>query len=228
MWNTINFDVSVIFTCVYLESSDFMKKSDVFNTELNYINDEQIRESTKYLLDRLPDYFYQMPASTSGRFHPEFSLGEGGLVRHTKAAVRIAIELFRDSVFNTFEFKEHEQDLIIMALLLHDGFKQGWNEEGHTRFDHPLIAANFIFDNIANLPMKQFDTLQVRRLVASHMGPWNTDKDGKKILPIPVRYDEKFVHACDYLASRNFLNICFVDNEIVDSVDRERVRILKK
>jgi hypothetical protein len=169
-----------------------------------------------------------MPASTSGRFHPEFSLGEGGLVRHTKAAVRIAIELFRDSVFNTFEFKEHEQDLIIMALLLHDGFKQGWNGKGHTRFDHPLIAANFIFDNIANLPMKQFDTLQVRRLVASHMGPWNTDKDGKKILPIPVRYDEKFVHACDYLASRNFLNICFTNNEIVDSVDRERVRILKK
>jgi hypothetical protein len=40
MWNTINFDVSVIFTCVYLKSSDFMKKSDVFNTELNYIKDE--------------------------------------------------------------------------------------------------------------------------------------------------------------------------------------------
>lgn len=43
MWNTINFDVSVIFTCMYLESIDFMKKSNVFNTELNYIKDEQIR-----------------------------------------------------------------------------------------------------------------------------------------------------------------------------------------
>lgn len=228
MWITINFDVSVIFTCVYLESSDFMKKSDVFNTELNYIKDEQIRESTEYLLDRLPDYFYQMPASMSGLHHPEFSLGEGGLVRHTKAAVRIAIELFRDDIFNTFEFKEHEQDLIIMALLLHDGFKQGKIDSGHTAFDHPLIAAEFIFSNITKLPMNQLDTLQVRRLVASHMGPWNKDKDGNKILPVPVKYDEKFVHACDYLASRNFLNICFINNEIVDSSDRGQVRKLKK
>jgi len=203
-------------------------KSDVFNTELNYIKDDRIRESAEYLLNRLPDYFYTMPASTSGKHHPAFSLGEGGLVRHTKAAVRIAIELFKDNVFNIFEFKDNTQDLIIMALLLHDGFKQGKEDTGHTAFDHPLIAAHFIFENIAKLPMNQIDTLQVRRLVASHMGPWNTDKNGNKILPIPVRDDEKFVHACDYLASRNFLNITFVNNEIVDSVDRGQAKILKK
>ena len=202
-------------------------RSDVFNTELNYIKDNRIRESTKFLLEKLPDYFYTMPASMSGLHHPEFSLGKGGLVRHTKVAVRIAIELFRDNVFNTFEFNEHSQDLILMALLLHDGFKQGKIESGHTAFDHPLIAAEFVFQNITKLSMNQLDTLQVRRLIASHMGPWNIDERGNKILPLPVRYDEKFVHACDYLASRDFLNINFVDNEIVDSVDRNLIRKLK-
>ena len=203
-----------------------MKKSDVFYTELNYIQDDQIRESTKYLLDRLPDYFYIMPASTSGKYHPKFSLGEGGLVRHTKAAVRIAIELFKDDVFN--EFDEHHQDLIIMALILHDGLKQGWSEEGHTAIDHPLIISKFIFENVNNLNMKVFDILMVMRLIKSHMGPWNKDKNGNKILPIPNSYDEKFVHLCDYIASRNFLNITFSNNEIVDSVDRGSVRKLKK
>ena len=202
-------------------------RSDVFNTELNYIKDNRIRESTKFLLEKLPDYFYTMPASMSGLHHPEFSLGKGGLVRHTKVAVRIAIELFRDNVFNTFEFNEHSQDLILMALLLHDGFKQGKIESGHTAFDHPLIAAEFVFQNITKLSMNQLDTLQVRRLIASHMGPWNIDERGNNILPLPVRYDEKFVHACDYLASRDFLNINFVDNEIVDSVDRNLIRKLK-
>lgn len=202
-------------------------RSDVFNTELNYIKDNRIRESTKFLLEKLPDYFYTMPASMSGLHHPEFSLGKGGLVRHTKAAVRIAIELFRDNVFNTFEFNEHSQDLILMALLLHDGFKQGKIESGHTAFDHPLIAAEFVFQNITKLSMNQLDTLQVRRLIASHMGPWNIDERGNKILPLPVRYDEKFVHACDYLASRDFLNIKFVDNEIVDSANRTLIRKLK-
>ena len=58
MWDTFNTDVGIIFACMYLESEIFMVKSDVFNTELNYINDEKIRESARYLLDRLPDYFY--------------------------------------------------------------------------------------------------------------------------------------------------------------------------
>ena len=198
-----------------------MSKSDVFNTELNFIKDDSIRESTEYLLDRLPDYFYKMPASMSGLHHPEFSLGEGGLVRHTKAAVR-------DNIFNTFEFGEKTQDLIIMALLLHDGFKQGKVDSGHTLFEHPLLAAQFVFENISKLPMNQLDTLQVRRLIASHMGPWNADKTGKVILPIPKRDDEIFVHLCDYIASRNFLNITFANNEIVDSVDRGQAKTLKK
>lgn len=226
MWNSVNTDVSVVFTCMYLEVGSFMEKSNVFNTELNYIEDDKIRESTKYLLDRLPDYFYVMPASTSGKHHPEFSLGEGGLVRHTKAAVKIAMELFRNDVFNRFD--GHEQDLIIMALILHDGLKQGWNEKGHTCFEHPLLVSKFIFENISSLSMKKIDSLTVMRLIKAHMGPWNTDKEGNVVLPVPTLYDEKFVHLCDYIASRNFLNINFIDNEIVDSVDRQQIKVLKK
>ena len=204
-----------------------MEKSQIFSTELSYIKDDKIRLSTIYLLNNLPDYFYIIPSSSSGKYHPEYALGVGGLVRHTKAAVRIAIELFRDNVFNTFEFSEHSHDLIIMALLLHDGFKQGKVASNHTSFDHPLIAANFVFENIANLPMSKFDALQVRRLIASHMGPWNSDKTGKIILPVPMTNEEKFVHLCDYMASRNFLNIMFVDNEIVDSANRGKAKVLK-
>ena len=228
LWYTFNTDVSVIFSRVYLESEGFMNKSAVFSTELNYIKDENIRNSAIYLLELLPDYFYTMPASTSGKYHPDFSLGEGGLVRHTKAAVRIAVELFRDNVFNEFEYGERTHDLIIMALLLHDGFKQGFVAGGHTAYDHPLIAAEFVFQNMTKLPMKQLDALQVRRMIASHMGPWNVDKTGTIILPVPKRDDEAFVHLCDYMASRNFLNINFVDNEIVDTVERGQAKVLKK
>ena len=39
--------------------------------------------------------------------------------------------------------------------------------------------------------------------------------------------EEKFVHLCDYMASRNFLNIMFVDNEIVDSANRGKAKVLK-
>ena len=64
-------------------------KKEYFNIELSRINDDKVKQSTEIILDLLPDYFYTMPASTSGKYHPHFSLGDGGLVRHIKVACRI-------------------------------------------------------------------------------------------------------------------------------------------
>ena len=193
-------------------------KKDYFNVELEKMQDDNIRESTKIILNMLPDYFYEVPASSSGRFHPDFSLGEGGLVRHVKVACRIGEELFRDSIFSNFD--DHKKDLIRMAIILHDGFKSGIVYSGHTSFDHPIIMYNFLLDNINLIPMKEEDVQTVARLIASHMGPWNKDKDGNEVLPLPTQKDEIFVHLCDYISSRNFLNVYFENNEIVDSAKR--------
>ena len=193
-------------------------KSDVFNVELNKIEDEDIKESTKYILNKLPDYFYEVPASSTGKYHPSFSLGKGGLIRHTKVAVRIAEELFSDSVFSTFT--EHEKDIIRMAIILHDGLKSGINKEEYTSFSHPLIMSDFILENSSNLSISDEDTLCVCRLIKSHMGPWN--KKGDIPLPIPKEKDEIFVHLCDYIASRRFLNVNFDNNEITDEINTKR------
>ena len=193
-------------------------KSEQFKVELEKINDEKIRESANILLNMLPDYFYEVPASSSGRFHPDFSLGEGGLVRHVKVACRIGEELFRNNVFCPFD--EHKKDLIRMAILLHDEFKSGIVNSGHTAFHHPILIYDFILENMEILPMKEEDAEDVARLVASHMGPWNKDKDGYEMLPLPKEEDEIFVHLCDYIASRNFLDVQFANNEIVDSTKR--------
>jgi len=198
-------------------------KSDIFNTELERINDEKIRESTIYILNNLPDYFYKIPASSSGKYHPIFSLGEGGLVRHVKVAERIAEEYFRDEVFCNFD--EHKKDLIRMAILLHDGFKSGMEYCGHTVTEHPLLMSKYLLENICNLSMDKQDVKDVARMISTHMGPWVNDKKGNKVLDIPKNEDELFVHNCDYIASRNFLNVCFVRNEIADSVERNKVKI---
>ena len=49
-----------------------------------------------YLIDSLPDYFFEVAAASTGKYHPKYAQGEGGLVRHTKAAVKIAYELLAD------------------------------------------------------------------------------------------------------------------------------------
>ena len=45
-------------------------------------------------------------------------------------------------------------------------------------------------------------------LIASHMGKWNTGYKSKtEILPKPKTELQKFVHTCDYLASRRYLDV---------------------
>ncbi len=211
--------------CVNPPKNSFIKK-EVFNVELDRIKNENVRTSTENILDMLPDYFYEIPASSSGKYHPSFSLGEGGLVRHVKVAMRILEEMFRDEVFGTYD--DYTKDLIRMALILHDGFKSGITYCGHTCSEHPVIMSKFILDNKDKLLISDEDTKFVSGLIITHMGPWNKDKTGNIIMPVPKTREELLVHLCDYIASRNFLNVSFENNEISDSVNREKILTFNK
>ncbi len=189
-------------------------KSSVFARELNYIKNDRLRESVKILLDMLPDYFYEIAASSTGKYHPSFSLGDGGLVRHTKVAVRIANELFNDASLFT-SYTSDEKDLLIMSLLLHDGLKEGIVKEKYVRFDHPILMASFIRDNIDKTKLTDEEADIMASSIASHMGPWNTNEPYTSVvLPLPKNKYEQFIHMCDYLASRKFLDVKFNGNDI--------------
>ena len=83
---------------MYKESSDNMteEKEELFLDELSYIKDGDYQEVLLNIINILPDYWFHEAASSTGKYHPEFSLGNGGLLRHTKAAVRIAFEFYDD------------------------------------------------------------------------------------------------------------------------------------
>ncbi len=196
-------------------------KKDVFNVELSRIKNDNVRNSTEYVLEMMPDYFYEIPASSSGKYHPIFSLGQGGLARHVKVAMRILEEIFKDEAFGTYD--EYTQDLMRMALMLHDGFKSGIEYSGHTCSEHPVIMSDFILNNKDKLSISEEDAIFVSNMIRSHMGPWNKDKQGNVIMPVPKTREELIIHLCDYIASRNFLNVHFENNEIADSVDRARL-----
>lgn len=197
-----------------------MKKT-VFAVELERFKEPKVKASTEVILDMLPDYFYEIPASSSGKHHPIFALGKGGLVRHVKVAMRILEELFEDESFGVYD--DYTKDLIRMALILHDGFKSGMTYSGHTLTEHPVIMSDFILNNKEKLAISDDDATFVAHLIISHMGPWNKDIDGNIIMPVPKTKEELLVHLCDYIASRSFFNVCFENNEIKDSVDREKV-----
>lgn len=195
-----------------------MKRTDVmfiFKNELDLIENEIIKEFTLETLCKLPNYFFEIGASTSGKYHPSYALGYGGLVRHTKAAVKIADDLLG------LEQNKHlskYKDVIISALILHDGMKCGEYDkvpvqDVRTNPNHPDICANFVEQwwtdtidaYITQVPFAgvDWDSYQciIADLIRSHMGQW--DNDGS--LPKPKTDAQKFVHLCDYLASRKYL-----------------------
>ncbi len=188
-----------------------MNKVAVFEKELSYIKDQSLISDTKKLIDGLPDYFFVVPATSTGKYHPKYAQGDGGLIRHTKAAVRIAYELFNNPIIGG-KYTDREKDLLLIALMLHDGLKSGKEKSQYTKAEHPLLVANYIKEQKDNLNMKEEDIELITKVIMSHMGPWNKDYEGNEILPVPHSKYENFVHMCDYLASKKFIQVEFDEN----------------
>jgi 23S rRNA maturation-related 3'-5' exoribonuclease YhaM len=181
-----------------------LDRIELFKTELGYIKNQQIRKFTESILHKIPEYFFSVPASSTGKYHPAYALGEGGLVRHTKAAVRIAVEMFRIG----YKFTDDEKDMIVSALILHDTNKSGAEKSEFTVHEHPVLIAEFAQKN----KPADMDDEKVKIIcgaIASHMGQWNTNKYSKVTLPVPSTVLQRYVHMCDYLASRKCLEFNF-------------------
>ena len=192
-----------------------MDKVSCFKKEISYIKDSELRSDLEVLIGLLPDYFFEIPASSTGKYHPDFALGDGGLVRHTKVAVRFAYELLNNNTVGS-KFTDRDKDLIIMALTLHDGLKSGVEHSKYTKFDHPLLVSKHIMENKDKLSMSVDNIRKMCSMIESHMGEWTYDSYNKKeVLPKPRTAEQRFVHMCDFLASRKFVDVKFDDNNII-------------
>ena len=185
----------------------------VFQTELKEIQTENIRKYAELAIQNvLPEYFFYVPASSTGKYHPEYAIGTGGLVRHTKAMAKIAIDVLG---LEFLQYSQEEKDLILTGCILHDGRKSGAEEDKSefTRADHPLLMANALAEAecLKDIIPEESEKL-LFDVISSHMGQWNTDyKTKKEILPKPETWAEFFTHLFDYLASRKYLTVIFDD-----------------
>ena len=180
------------------------------------IINEDIREFAKVLVEGLPNYIWEVGASSTGKYHPAYSLGVGGLMRHQIAVVRFLNYFFELEQYNT-KFTSREMDLMRVAGLCHDGRKSGeqtdYERSKFTKFDHPLQMANVIrsYDG----QYLNHDELEFcAHCIESHMGQWSTDKKSKAVLPKPMDEYQHFVHLADYLASRKDLTMAFDNVEV--------------
>lgn len=192
-----------------------MPKLKVFEKELGYIKDNKIREFTEKTILKLPNYFFTVSSSSTNKYHPKFSLGDGGLLNHVRVACTIAMDLMQLEMMNSYS--DLEKDVVISSLLLHDGLKHGLEGGKYTVAEHPLLIAEFVRNDGELSGLLDSSVLEmITGCLKAHMGEFNTDfKTKKEILPKPKGKLQNFVHLCDYLSSRKYFEEFNFDVDVV-------------
>lgn len=169
-----------------------------FNNEMKIITDPQVRAFVEFVFRHVPDKFWALPASSTGKYHPRSSQGVGGLVRHTKQVFWIAHALIQ-----TMDNEEYiDSNTVLAACLLHDAWKYD-ERSNYTVKKHAAKAANeirnLVIDNNyfkGNIPAWYYTLLEC---VQAHNGKFTTEWSDS------MTSEQWIVHAADYLASRKFL-----------------------
>lgn len=174
--------------------------------EIDAIYDEELRGCVvRTYLDGCPDYFWERPSSSTGKYHSVDERGKYGNWLHTKRVfaeyANIAeswVELDRITPLQKEEGKA--------AALIHDMVKYGWPSErnDHTVNNHDLIAAD-VARNIGECPES------VNRLIEVHMGPWGEG-------PVPETPNEFLLHTADKSAARecNDIGVYYPADELLN------------
>ena len=198
-----------------------MDLSNYFKREILHIESEDLRDFTIFFLDNyVGEWFKTSGASSSGKYHPKFAQGEGGLIRHTRAVCLVCEELLR---MNTYAYMRDEyKDYARVACILHDTYKYGGLEENKDCFKqhgfHAAVAISnawfeFFGDNAPEILLMA---------VRSHMGQWTEPKEDR-----PFTNVDRLVHLSDYIASRSFWDIptlteeYYADTNPMDILDDE-------
>ena len=117
------------------------EKAKIFDSILNTIENEDIRHFAEECIETIPDYFWKVGASSTGKYHPQYALGELGLARHTCALVRFLNHMLNVDCFGN-KFTSREKDLMRVAGMMHDTRKSGddgaYAKSKYTKFEHPL------------------------------------------------------------------------------------------
>lgn len=200
-----------------------MDRLKIFEKEINILRLDRMKDFVKVIINDAPEYFFYIPASSTGKYHPSYALGEGGLVRHTKAVIRFFNYFMNLEQYNSI-FDNIDIDCGIIACLAHDMYKCGTqekydmytfeNKKVYTVFEHPNLAANFI-RNYGNKYTTYLETEFIASLIETHMGQWNMNNKSDIVLKKPKTELQKLVHLADYLASRKDFNVSF---ELIEQI----------
>jgi uncharacterized protein (DUF3820 family) len=89
----------------------------------------------------------------------------------------------------------------------HDAIKCGLNGSMFSVHNHPILAGQWVRDTKVEHDISDELKETIARMCERHSGEWATSKKMKLVLPEPENDMEMFIHECDYLSSRNNIDM---------------------
>ena len=167
--------------------------------ELRMIENEEIREGTKKIVEMHKDWIGSCPPSPSGKYHSH----EDNIEEHIIDAMICAEEIARE-----FKIQGVERDILYSGVILHDigrvksthlgeksdgnwkyYTKTGWSQYNYGK-KHPFDSNEIIKEN----PFHKSD--EIRALVKCHMSHWYA------YCPQPKTLLEYAICMADYFATK--------------------------
>lgn len=183
------------------------QKVAVFKPYLNKFETEEMRLYCEDMIKQIPDYIFEMPSSTSGKYHNQTQCMPHGQIYHIVMFAEIMN--YRLALKgNQEKFKSPAQrDAMRCTPIFHDALKCGLNGSTFSVHDHPMLAGKWVRETIVEHDIDDKIKEAIARMCERHSGEWTTSKKSKVVLPEPENTMELFVHECDYLSSRNNIDM---------------------
>jgi 23S rRNA maturation-related 3'-5' exoribonuclease YhaM len=165
--------------------------------EIKLIKDPYILNIVTKTLEHAPTYFWSIPGSSTGKRHSPEDNVVGGLIIHTRKAVKIGLRLCE-----AFDVKfSYERDLVIASLILHDVTKRGYPiDTGKTLNGHPYLVSEVMKD--AGIDIRENMPKSILKLISTHMGIFELPYE------MPTNSNlAKIVHLSDYFVAQRCVSI---------------------
>ena len=199
------------------------QKVAVFQPLLEKFETEEMRLYCQDMIQQIPDYIFDIPSSTSGKFHNATQCLPHGQIYHIVMFAEILNYLLALKC-NKEKFKSAQQrDAMRCIPIFHDALKCGLDSGRWTVHDHPMLAGNWVREAQVEHDIDDKAKEAIARMCERHSGEWTTSKKSKVVLPEPENEMEKIIHMCDILSSRNNIDMPVPDylRDIFDDIEEE-------
>lgn len=159
------------------------------------------------MIEQIPPYIFDMPSSTTGKYHNATQCQPHGQVYHV-----IMFGTIMNYILALKSIKEKfpdpkRRDEMRCVPIFHDAIKCGMDKSKYTLHEHPLLAGKWVRECVVAHDINADARERIAQMCERHSGEWTTSSRSKYVLPEPQTDEEILCHVCDILSSRNDIDM---------------------